>query len=70
MDALGRMNAPVETSTSFAPQPGEGRVVSTTLAKCVGTATLGGDPITSYVYVIEMVRVVSIDTFRKCEAYD
>lgn len=43
MIALGRTNAPMEVSC-------EGFVVKTTLAKWVGTATLGGVPMTSCVY--------------------
>ena len=45
--ALGRTNAPVETSRVPGLEGDTGLVASTTFAKCVGTETLGGDPITS-----------------------
>jgi hypothetical protein len=52
MLAFGKTNAPAEISGMSGVEGEDGRVVSTTLAKCVGTATLGGDPITSCVYFI------------------
>lgn len=45
--ALGRTNAPVDTSGMCGVDGEAGREASTTLAKCVGTDTLGGLPITS-----------------------
>lgn len=45
--ALGRRNAPVDTSGICGVDGEAGRLASTTLAKCVGTETLGGLPITS-----------------------
>jgi hypothetical protein len=49
MIALGRMNAPA-ASSRMSGVPGEdGLEVRTTLAKWVGTPTLGGEPITSWV---------------------
>ena len=47
MGALGSTNAPVLISGILGVLGAEGLVVNTTLAKCVGTATLGGDPMTS-----------------------
>lgn len=47
MGALGSTNAPVLISGILGVLGEEGLVVNTTLAKCVGTATLGGDPMTS-----------------------
>jgi hypothetical protein len=49
MGALGSTNAPVLISGMFGVFGEEGLVVNTTLAKCVGTATLGGEPMTSCV---------------------
>jgi len=49
MGALGSTNAPVLTSGIFGVLGEEGLVVNTTLAKCVGTATFGGEPMTSWV---------------------
>jgi hypothetical protein len=48
--ALGKTNAPVDISGISGVVGEEGLDTSTTLAKCVGTATLGGEPITSCVY--------------------
>lgn len=48
--ALGSTNAPLDTSSTSGVDGDVGFVASTTLAKCVGTATFGGDPITSCVY--------------------
>ena len=45
--ALGRTKAPVEISGTSRVFGDDGRVVNTTLAKCVGTETFGGEPITS-----------------------
>jgi hypothetical protein len=47
--AFGSTNAPVEISCTSGVEGDEGLEASTTLAKCVGTATFGGEPITSYV---------------------
>jgi len=49
--ALGRTKAPVETSRVSGVSGEVGFVVRMTFAKCVGTAILGGLPITSWVYV-------------------
>ena len=49
MTALGRTKAPVEISNTSGVDGEDGLVVSTTFAKCVGTAMLGGVPITSWV---------------------
>lgn len=49
MGALGSTNAPVEISMMFGVDGEEGFAVSTTFAKCVGTDTFGGEPITSCV---------------------
>jgi hypothetical protein len=49
---LGRTNAPVDTSRICGVSGEDGLAANTTLAKWVGTATFGGEPITSYVYVI------------------
>lgn len=49
MIAFGSTNAPVEVSGMCGVEGDDGREVRTTLAKCVGTATFGGLPITSYV---------------------
>ena len=46
---LGNTNAPVLISGIFGALGEEGLVVNTTLAKCVGTATFGGEPMTSCV---------------------
>ena len=45
--ALGRTNAPVDTSYTSGVLGDEGFVVNTTFAKCVGTEMFGGEPITS-----------------------
>ena len=47
MGAFGSTNAPVLISGILGVLGDEGLVVSTTFAKCVGTATLGGEPMTS-----------------------
>lgn len=47
MAALGRTKAPVATSRMSGFEGDEGLDVNTTFAKCVGTATFGGEPITS-----------------------
>jgi len=47
--ALGNTNAPVESSKMSGVDGEVGFAVKTTLAKCVGTDTLGGEPITSCV---------------------
>lgn len=47
MIALGRTNAPVETSRMSGVEGEEGREARTTFAKWVGTAMLGGEPMTS-----------------------
>jgi len=49
MGALGSTNAPVLISGIFGVLGEDGLVVNTTLAKWVGTATLGGEPMTSCV---------------------
>jgi hypothetical protein len=49
MIALGRMNAPVESSAMSGVLGDDGFEVITTLAKCVGTPTFGGEPMTSCV---------------------
>ena len=49
MMAFGSTNAPVEISGRWGVEGDDGRDARTTLAKCVGTATFGGLPITSYV---------------------
>lgn len=49
MSVFGSTNAPVLISGTLGVLGEEGLVVSTTLAKCVGTATLGGEPMTSCV---------------------
>lgn len=48
--ALGRTKAPEESSRMSGVDGDAGRDVKTTFAKCVGTDTLGGDPITSCVF--------------------
>ena len=48
MAAFGSTNAPVEISGTSGVEGDDGRDVRTTLAKCVGTDTFGGLPITSY----------------------
>lgn len=50
MTAFGRTNAPVEISGTSGVFGEEGFKVRTTFAKWVGTATLGGVPMTSWVY--------------------
>ena len=52
MGALGSTNAPVLISGVFGVLGEEGLVANTTLAKWVGTATFGGEPMTSCVYGI------------------
>lgn len=47
--AFGSTNAPAEISSVSGAEGDKGLEASTTLAKWVGTATFGGDPITSYV---------------------
>lgn len=47
MTALGSTNAPVEISGTSGVLGEEGFDVRTTFAKCVGTATFGGVPMTS-----------------------
>ena len=47
MTAFGRTNAPVEISGTSGLEGDDGFDVSTTFAKCVGTETFGGEPITS-----------------------
>ena len=49
MTALGRTKAPVASSRISGVDGDDGFVVNTTLAKWVGTDTLGGEPITSCV---------------------
>jgi hypothetical protein len=49
---LGKTNAPVDTSKMCGVWGDDGLAANTTLAKWVGTATFGGEPITSYVYVV------------------
>ena len=58
MAALGRTNAPVEISGTPGVDGEDGFDVSTTLAKCVGTEMLGGEPITSCVYPLFKLIVV------------
>lgn len=45
--ALGSTKAPVETSETKGVEDEDGREARTTLAKCVGTPTLGVFPMTS-----------------------
>jgi hypothetical protein len=47
MEALGNTKAPVEISEMSGLELEVGREPKTTLAKWVGTATFGGEPITS-----------------------
>jgi hypothetical protein len=47
--ALGSTNAPAESSSMFGVPGDDGLEVRTTFAKWVGTATFGGEPITSWV---------------------
>lgn len=54
METLGNTKAPVEISVVLCVQEDERREPRTTLAKWVGTETLGGEPITSYVWIISM----------------
>lgn len=49
MTALGRTKAPVDSSKVLGFEGEDGLLVKTTLAKWVGTDTLGGEPITSWV---------------------
>lgn len=48
MAALGSTNAPVEVSVTRGVEGEDGREARITLAKCVGTPTLGEFPMTSY----------------------
>jgi hypothetical protein len=45
--AFGKTNAPIDKAKSLGLEGEDGIAVRTTLAKCVGTATLGGEPTTS-----------------------
>jgi len=45
--AFGKTNAPIDKVKSLGLEGEHGVAVRTTLAKCVGTATLGGEPMTS-----------------------
>lgn len=65
--AFGRTNAPVESSRISGVEGEEGLAVSTTFAKWVGTATLGGEPITSWVYVC--YQRSSPSSFRRNKTY-
>jgi len=47
MTALGRTKAPVNNSKMSGFEGEDGLLVNTTLAKWVGTDTLGGEPMTS-----------------------
>ena len=47
MMAFGRTNAPVDISCTSGVEGEDGRDASTTFAKWVGTAMLGGEPMTS-----------------------
>jgi hypothetical protein len=50
MGALGSTKAPVDISSTSGVDGEDGLLAKTTLAKWVGTLTLGGEPITSCVY--------------------
>lgn len=50
MTALGRTKAPVDNSKVSIVEGEDGLLAKTTFAKWVGTDTLGGEPITSWVY--------------------
>lgn len=54
MAALGRTKAPSASSGTSGVDGEEGFDVITTLAKCVGTEMLGGEPITSCVCVLSV----------------
>jgi hypothetical protein len=60
MRAFGSTNAPVEISSRPGVAGEDGREVSTTFAKWVGTATFGGEPMTSYDCHGLMLRVKSV----------
>lgn len=47
MGAFGNTKAPVEISVTLGVDGEDGLDVNTTLAKCVGTETFGGEPMTS-----------------------
>lgn len=49
MEEFGSTNAPVLISGTSGVLGEDGLVVNTTFAKCVGTATFGGEPMTSCV---------------------
>ena len=49
MTALGRTKAPVDNSKISRVEGEDGLLAKTTFAKWVGTDTLGGEPITSWV---------------------
>jgi len=49
MTALGKTKAPVDSSKMSGVEGEDGLLVKTTFAKWVGTDTLGGEPITSWV---------------------
>lgn len=57
--AFGSTKAPRETSKLEGVEGEEGVVVRTTFAKWVGTAMLGGEPITSYVYGVDNNRRIA-----------
>jgi hypothetical protein len=50
MAAFGRTNAPAESSRMSGVEGDAGFDARTTFAKCVGTETFGGEPMTSCVY--------------------
>ena len=50
MTALGRTKAPVDISKISRVEGEDGLLAKITFAKWVGTDTLGGEPITSWVY--------------------
>ena len=56
MTALGRTKAPVDNSKVSRVEGEDGLLAKTTFAKWVGTDTLGGEPITSWVYQDESSR--------------
>jgi hypothetical protein len=47
IEALGNTKAPIENARMSGVAGDKGVDVRTTFAKCVGTATFGGEPITS-----------------------
>jgi hypothetical protein len=49
MTVLGRTKAPVDISKMSGSEGEDGLLAKTTFAKWVGTDTLGGEPITSWV---------------------